>query len=328
MAETLLGPHREVVCRDCGHRFVCDADVPRVSPWAVCPNCGYAENDLESLPDLAGDRVLVDKAIFRVRPPRRWEVIAFRDPQRPDASGRQTSRRPARRKHPNPRRRRLHRRPDRAKALFDPTGDGRAGSRCGEHTPARTTRRSLDGERTDRKSPGARSPGVLPTRRLPEAESIDWLAYNHVCRIGGQDRPCPVSDVHGYNQSTPRRVEDTHDVTDLLLSLPRRPGVGAGGTCGPGNGRGGAVRSRDPARAAAVRGATPRLPEPDCRGRGRDRAPGRWGSRSRFSTGNCASRWTAVRWSRSPTTRRTRSGGRAPDRFRSGRGDWGSRSTG
>ena len=28
-----------------------------------------------------------------------------------------------------------------------------------------------------------------------------------------------MSDVCGYNQSTPRRVEDTHDVTDLLLSL-------------------------------------------------------------------------------------------------------------
>ena len=66
-----------MVCRDCGHRFVCDEDVPRLSPRAVCPNCGCAENDLESLPELAGDRVLVDKAVFRVRSPRRWEVIAF-----------------------------------------------------------------------------------------------------------------------------------------------------------------------------------------------------------------------------------------------------------
>jgi signal peptidase I len=80
MAETLLGVHREVTCKDCGLRFVCDADLKPVSPRAICPNCGYAGNDLESRPDLAGDRVLVVKPVYHFRRPRRWEVIACRDP--------------------------------------------------------------------------------------------------------------------------------------------------------------------------------------------------------------------------------------------------------
>jgi len=61
MAETLLGVHREVTCNDCGFRFVCDADLKPVSARAICPNCGYAGNDLDSRPDLAGDRVLIAK---------------------------------------------------------------------------------------------------------------------------------------------------------------------------------------------------------------------------------------------------------------------------
>ena len=49
----------------------------------VCPNCGYGGNRLEDWPELAGDRLMVDKASFQLRSPRRWEVVAFRDPQRP-----------------------------------------------------------------------------------------------------------------------------------------------------------------------------------------------------------------------------------------------------
>jgi signal peptidase I len=218
MAETLLGPHREIVCRDCGRRFVCDADVSRVSPRAVCPNCGCAENDPESLPDLAGDHVLVDKAIFRVRPPRRWEVVAFRNPQRAERvevkrvvglpgetvqiregdvyiDG-QIARKPLS--------------TQRAMALL--VHDASSTPRRADSAAARW--------RADRPEvPWGTVDGRFAHPETPQAESTDWLTYNHVCRIGGQDRDCPVSDVCGYNQSTPRRVEDTHDVTDLLLAL-------------------------------------------------------------------------------------------------------------
>ena len=81
MACTLLGEHRRVVCDDCGYTFDCDSSFRPVSPRAVCPNCGFAENDLESLPDASGDRVLIDRSALLFRTPRRWEVIAFRPPR-------------------------------------------------------------------------------------------------------------------------------------------------------------------------------------------------------------------------------------------------------
>jgi len=82
MAETLLGRHRDVGCADCGFAFSCGTDVLPLVPQAVCPNCGYAANQLESwLPDAAGERVLIDRAAFSFRPPRRWEIVAFRQSQ-------------------------------------------------------------------------------------------------------------------------------------------------------------------------------------------------------------------------------------------------------
>jgi len=83
MVPGLLGVHREVVCADCGYRFPCGTDRPPVPPRAVCPNCGYAANGLESLPDLAGERVLINPEAFAFRQPRRWEIVALRRPSQP-----------------------------------------------------------------------------------------------------------------------------------------------------------------------------------------------------------------------------------------------------
>ena len=80
MATVLLGRHREVVCADCGFRFACAAEGP-ARPRAVCPNCGYAGNDLESLRVIEGDRLLFDRTAWMVRSPRRWEVVALRCPR-------------------------------------------------------------------------------------------------------------------------------------------------------------------------------------------------------------------------------------------------------
>ncbi len=82
MAETLVGLHREVTCVDCGYRFVCGTDLKPLNFHAVCPNCGYSGNDLSQRPDVDGDRLLIDKAAFLLRRPRRWEVVAFRHPSR------------------------------------------------------------------------------------------------------------------------------------------------------------------------------------------------------------------------------------------------------
>ena len=71
-------------CADCGYRFPCGTDRPPVPPRAVCPNCGYAANELESLPDIEGERVLIDPEAFAFRRPRRWEVVALRRPSQAD----------------------------------------------------------------------------------------------------------------------------------------------------------------------------------------------------------------------------------------------------
>lgn len=82
MAPALLGPHQQIVCGDCGFRFVRGWDRRVREPRAVCPNCGYAGNDANSWPVLPGDRVVIDRATFQFRLPRRWEVVAFRTPGR------------------------------------------------------------------------------------------------------------------------------------------------------------------------------------------------------------------------------------------------------
>ncbi|MFO0797765.1 MAG: signal peptidase I [Gemmataceae bacterium] len=81
MAPTLMGNHRQADCPRCGapvrvglptngERAGHNADIP-------CPNCGKKQN-LADAPAVNGDRVLVDKLVYTVRRPRRWEVAVFR----------------------------------------------------------------------------------------------------------------------------------------------------------------------------------------------------------------------------------------------------------
>ena len=210
MAETLLGVHRDVVCGSCGFRFACDAATRLTTPRAACPNCGYLENDLESLPALDGDRVLIDKAVFRVRPPRRWEVVAFADPRNAaqtavkrvvglpgetvqirhgdvyiDGETQRKTLRTAGRRGAGPRRRLSAEPRRRACAAVarregrKPMGFGRRAFRAAGHA---------------------------------ENDPVDWLVYHH-------RRDAPIADDCGYNAALSRRVEDTAAVTDLALSF-------------------------------------------------------------------------------------------------------------
>jgi hypothetical protein len=77
----LLGMHRDIICKDCGFAFSCDAAVHPASPRALCPNCGYSNDNLDSLPILDGDRVLIDRSAFFFRGPQRWDIVAFRHPR-------------------------------------------------------------------------------------------------------------------------------------------------------------------------------------------------------------------------------------------------------
>ena len=83
MAPTLLGWHRELDCPNCGFVFLVGIDEEGHSGLAVCPNCG--QNDLDRGPavECGGDRVLVQKFLYEVRRPKRWEVAVFHFPDDP-----------------------------------------------------------------------------------------------------------------------------------------------------------------------------------------------------------------------------------------------------
>ncbi|MCA9116416.1 MAG: signal peptidase I [Planctomycetaceae bacterium] len=51
-------------------------------PLAVCPNCGQASIAIGDVIRNQGDQLLVHKNAWLLRPPRRWEVVVFRNPQK------------------------------------------------------------------------------------------------------------------------------------------------------------------------------------------------------------------------------------------------------
>ena len=79
MAPTLLGNHREIRCINCAFRFTLGIDEGGKSGTALCPNCGQSGLDDIEFVESTGDRVLVQKFLYDVRRPRRWE----RQPPRP-----------------------------------------------------------------------------------------------------------------------------------------------------------------------------------------------------------------------------------------------------
>lgn len=83
MAPALIGNHREGACPRCGYPvrvgFPTGGNAAEHFARAGCPNCGKTFS-LADVPDLAGDRVLVDKNVYNLRHPRRWEMSVFRCP--------------------------------------------------------------------------------------------------------------------------------------------------------------------------------------------------------------------------------------------------------
>jgi len=79
MAETFYGPHVELTCEDCGFLFAFDATIAPLPQAAICPNCGYRENETKAETLCGGDRLLIDKMTYQFRRPNRWETILFRN---------------------------------------------------------------------------------------------------------------------------------------------------------------------------------------------------------------------------------------------------------
>ena len=81
MAPCLLGYHRQVTCPSCSFPFAVEGNSTTLK--AICPNCGRGGISVERLPRNDGDHLLVHRAMYEFRPPRRWEVIVFRNPNKP-----------------------------------------------------------------------------------------------------------------------------------------------------------------------------------------------------------------------------------------------------
>jgi signal peptidase I len=116
MAPNLLGFHKRVTCPTCRYQFAIgvsqesgelqaasfseNKQISRISAddqqkrrklnptskiqsLAVCPNCGRDSLDISDTPRNQGDQLLVHKNAYQFGLPKRWEVIVFRNPQKP-----------------------------------------------------------------------------------------------------------------------------------------------------------------------------------------------------------------------------------------------------
>jgi signal peptidase I len=232
MAGTLLGVHRDVVCGDCGCPFASGTDVCPAAVRAVCPNCGYAANDLESLPDVKADRVLIDRRAFSIRAPRRWEIAAFRRSPQADKIL--------------------------IKRIVGLPGESIEIRHGDVYVDGHIQRKNLAEQRAlavlvhDANYWPTREPTFPPRWQADRSDSrwsatggrfscaaggqqqpVDWLVYHHWRRLAdaGGTRPSPITDLCGYNQSQPRRDEDVHAVNDLMLSFRLAQPSGHGTFC-------------------------------------------------------------------------------------------------
>lgn len=81
MAPCLVGCHWQATCPSCRYPFAVEGT--RTGGKAVCPNCGKGRIDIEQLPRNDGDHLLVHRGAFDHREPRRWEVVVFKNPNKP-----------------------------------------------------------------------------------------------------------------------------------------------------------------------------------------------------------------------------------------------------
>ena len=89
MAPTLLGAHYRVQCEQCGYQFTINYDPNSKNNWqggAVCPMCHYNIDMSKNARALPGDRILVQKYIYSISKPKRWDVVVFKAPHIPDTN--------------------------------------------------------------------------------------------------------------------------------------------------------------------------------------------------------------------------------------------------
>ncbi|WP_437230746.1 signal peptidase I [Planctomicrobium sp. SH661] len=97
MAPTLYGRHKETNCSACGHHIVVGAsheviaEIGYLAPdsrlrAAICPNCGFQNDQLFDALAFNGDRILVNKFPYEFGEPHRWDVFVFKYPSEPQTN--------------------------------------------------------------------------------------------------------------------------------------------------------------------------------------------------------------------------------------------------
>ena len=100
MADTLKGAHFRLRCRQCGYKYdygfipdlfgYADDSIPGPRSGTLrsfssrCSSCGNYQAVGGNMPVANGDRILVLKCIYQFLPPKRWDVIVFKNPPEPE----------------------------------------------------------------------------------------------------------------------------------------------------------------------------------------------------------------------------------------------------
>jgi|GEM_PF-765010 len=238
MATALLGPHQSLRCAACNARFVVGVeDQAAIDRPAACPNCG-ALVPRDPRQNAAGDSVLVDRNAFHFRAPRRFEVVALREPG-------QASQTCVKRVVGLPGERVEVREGDvyidgaiarknlaqqQAVALL--VHDRGLAVQVSEEAAAQPFSKTDRWQPESDASAWEQSHGVFRKRATPATEASpstssatsslpveDWLAYRHLLRVGDSEEfvESPVLDTQAYNQTRP--VVDPRVVYDLMLTF-------------------------------------------------------------------------------------------------------------
>jgi len=97
MAPTLYGRHKESNCTACGFHIVVGASQEVIADTgyltegarirsAICPNCGFQNDQLYHALAFNGDRILVNKYPYEFGEPHRWDVFVFKYPEGPQTN--------------------------------------------------------------------------------------------------------------------------------------------------------------------------------------------------------------------------------------------------
>ncbi len=224
MAPTLLGWHRELVCPSCHAGFVIGIEEERQSGEAICPNCGKRNLDDSSI-ECGGDRVLVEKFLYALRRPRRWEVAVFHFPGEPSQAyvkrvvglPGESIRIKGGDVFVNDQVARKSLAEIRAMRIL--VHDSRFQPEDASRFPRWVFRSEADDGSTFASGWKRQGTGFVHTA-LPAARpaSDDWVFYKHWdAGLGGYG--C-MTDFHGYNGSEPRQLNEIKDVgTEAKVTL-------------------------------------------------------------------------------------------------------------